>query len=1076
VKPTADWTNNYFSFFAKQDSFVSVVNNLSDEKNLFSISGLYGSSISLFIYSLFRSLSRTILVVTNDSNEAEYIRDDLDSFPVEAPVCFLPPPASQTAILSDVESLNSFFINDTLKNMSSADSVIIIATFNALNIRFPSLGVFNKYNKFISIGDVLNRDAFVDNLYDLGYTISDVVEEPFEFCIKGGIIDFFPPDSLLPFRIEFFGDTIESIRSFNPETQLSINKVNSFSFHAPAKSTLDNDDSTTLFSYLKKDTIVFFPHGEQLEINVGGISYKNDLLSFPIIRHNDILSSDIFFQSNPISHINNINDFKNYLHSIHISHPSANIAVYCSNSAQIERLSILIDNDHLSYVSASISRGFEIPEIGLYVFTEHELFKRSHKINFFNKFSRDFSVEKFNPNDIAPGDLIVHINYGVGRFSGLLKIMAMGSMRECLSLEYFGGDKVFVPLEKLNYVQKYIGGGSAAPPLNKLGTTDWERTKLKSRRAVEDISKELISLYAKRVNADGFAFLPDTDIQVSMESEFIYEETPDQVTAIQEIKKDMERKRPMDRLLCGDVGFGKTEVAIRASFKAVSGSKQVAVLVPTTILADQHFAVFSQRLNNYPVNIALISRFVPRSRQIQILKDLADGKIDIIIGTHRLLSKDVLFNDLGLLIIDEEHRFGVKDKERIKTLRASIDVLALSATPIPRSLHFSLIGARDFSVINTPPVSRLPVFTEVITFDSNFIKNTVMREINRGGQVFFVHNDIKTISALCKKLSDLLPDISIAYAHGQMGENDLEKIMRSFIVNEINLLVTTTIIESGIDIPNANTIFINNAHHYGLAQLYQLRGRVGRSSRRAYAYLIIPDPSRINSDGLRKLQTIKKYSALGSGYNIALQDLEIRGAGNLFGPDQSGNIQAIGYELYTKILREALDDFNSNEDHPAANSNRSPDVEIFCSFPAFLPDIFVSSPSVRLDYYRQLSSADDILVVDNISSALQDIYGKIPAEGQTLISISKIRALSAKLGLKRVNISERSVHFIWNALPVCSSVDIFLSVIRVSLAATGVSYKYNPHNMLHLVIFPQDRDIFEITIRLLNLLVVSLNL
>ena len=1074
MKHSNNWIKNTLSIFSTTPAYLAALKSFNNQKNGFSISGLSGFSTPLFLYSLYQRVNKTILVVASDTNEAEYIRDDLEAFNTDNSVCFLPESQKSSFLLTDIESLNLYFTNDVLRRLTSAEEPIIVSSFEALKTKFPTFEYFQNFKRSFSIGDTIKRDELLAILDEYGYVPSVVAESPFDYCIKGGIIDLFPPESLLPYRFEFFGDTLESIRTFNPDSQLSVNSFSSFSIQAPASSSSNDKQTTTIFSFLPKDTIIFLLHADK----IADVDYQNNfgisLKKYFTIFHYDLFASDVDFKTNLPPQKTTLDDFKAYLNSILYTQPSSQITLFCANSAQAKRLSELLDLDRVNYLDFSVYSGVELPDAGLYFYTDHQIFKRERSISFFKYFTRDVPIVKFNPYEVNRGDLMVHINYGIGRFSGLDKISAFGSIRECLCLEYLGGDKVYVPLEKLNYVQKYLGDPKNSPQLNKLGTVDWERTKLKTRRAIDEISNELVELYAKRISATGFSYPPDSELQNLIESEFIYEETPDQITAIQAVKEDMEAARPMDRLLCGDVGFGKTEVAIRASFKAVSGSKQVALLVPTTILADQHYAVFKRRFEKYPVNIAFLSRFVSRKTQAQIIHDLAEGKIDIVIGTHRLLSKDIVFNDLGLLIIDEEHRFGVKDKERIKFLRESIDVLALSATPIPRSLHFSLIGARDFSVINTPPLSRLPVVTEVILFDPNVVKNSILREINRGGQVFFVHNDIKSIGSICHKLSLIVPQATIGYVHGQMNERDLEKTMEAFINNNINILVTTTIIESGIDIPNANTIFINHAHHYGLAQLYQLRGRVGRSSRRAYAYLIVPEPSRIKPDSLKKLQAIKKYTALGSGYSLALQDLEIRGAGNLFGTSQSGNIGAIGYELYMKFMRESIEQLKNES--TSFRQKIQTDTEVNCPLPAFFPDDFIADPSVRLEYYRQLSIAESLADVDTISNNICDIFGKLPPEAITIFDVSKVRLLASSLGIKKVNITENKINFVWDESYVPASGELLLHALQNSASTMGVSYKLNPHNALNLIIYLNISNAFDKIICFLNLLGNTLNL
>ncbi|MCK4640557.1 MAG: DEAD/DEAH box helicase, partial [Candidatus Marinimicrobia bacterium] len=621
---------------------------------------------------------------------------------------------------------------------------------------------------------------------------------------------------------------------------------------------------------------------------------KHDRISSRTFIHfNDLGSSNLHFSAvSPVSGIRGLAALEKHVNALYINSLKNNVFLFCANDSQQSRLSTLLQSETISVISAPLSNSFEIPDINLFVYTDIDIFDKKRKTKTFNFLPEDVQHSAFNPDEINVNDLLVHLDYGVGKYVGLNKVDAFGSTRECLVIAYDDGDKVFVPLEKMTVVHKYRSAGGFVPKLSKLGSGEWDRLKLRTKRSIEDVSQEIIELYSMRLKSTGFAYSKDNDFQLSMEAEFSFEETPDQLKAILDIKKDMESDLPMDRLLCGDVGFGKTEVAIRAAFKAVNDSKQVVILAPTTILSDQHFVSFTKRLNKYPISIALLSRFVKKADQKRVLQDLSDNKIDVVIGTHRLLSKDIKFSDLGLLIIDEEHRFGVKDKDRIKKFRANIDVLSLSATPIPRSLHFSLIGARDFSLINTPPKERLPIFTETVSFDKNIIVRAVYHEISRGGQVFFVHNEIKTIASITASLEKMFPDLIIRFVHGQMPEKLLEPIMLDFINNNIHVLVTTAIIESGIDIPNANTIFINNSQNFGLSQLYQLRGRVGRHNRRAYAYLIVSNPSRLSPQAIKRLQTIQRHTSLGSGYSIAIEDLEIRGTGNVFGLEQSGNIHA----------------------------------------------------------------------------------------------------------------------------------------------------------------------------------------
>ncbi|RKY51467.1 MAG: transcription-repair coupling factor, partial [Candidatus Neomarinimicrobiota bacterium] len=862
----------------------------------------------------------------------------------EHSVCFIPDPESHKTYFTDLDSITIFFYNDAISKISSNINPVIISTVKGLSAKLPT-PEFSRSNTIkLEVKKAFDRDLFIKTLFNFGYNREITVEYPLEFSVKGGIVDFYPPNSLSPYRVEFFDNVVESIRSFNVEDQLSIKQIGSLEVTPPANPNFKEKDTANILSYLSHNSIFITTHSESI---VDYISNKDYLLpelsDYKCINLHDYIKSDIHFNIDyPVFSEGKLSVFRKHLSRIRPKFPNPLFYIICSNQNQSDRLKTLLGDLDLIIEEGIISHSIEFYDIGLYMYAEHDIFSRSRKTNTFQKLSRDIPIQHLEAESIVPGDIMVHINYGIGKYLGLDKVNAFGSVRECLSLEYRDGDKVYIPLERLKDVQKYKAQDGFAPVLNKLGTTEWERTKLKTRRSLEKITHEIIQLYAMRTKSVGFSFDIDSGLQIEMESEFIYDETPDQITATKEIKKDMEKPRPMDRLLCGDVGFGKTEVAIRAAFKAVTNSKQVAVLVPTTILADQHFITFSKRLQKYPINISLLSRFISKKSQNEILNGLANGYFDIVIGTHRLLSNDVKFKDLGLLIIDEEQRFGVKHKDKIKMLRTNIDILSLSATPIPRTLQFSLIGARDFSLINTPPKSRLPIYTEIITYDKGIISSAVYREISRGGQIYFVHNEIKSISSITSKLRDLCPDIRIRFAHGQMRERELESIMNDFINHNIDLLVTTTIIESGIDIPNVNTIFINRAHKMGLAQLYQLRGRVGRANRRAYAYLIVPHLSRLNEKAIKRLQTIQRYTSLGSGYSIATKDLEIRGAGNIFGLEQIGYIQSVGYDLYIKILRESFEDCIQGENREQNEKlKKIVKAEISYPYPAYFPESYI---------------------------------------------------------------------------------------------------------------------------------------
>jgi len=1042
--------------FSSQPVFPKIADAVQSSRSFVTISGLKGSAVSLFSGGLYKQFKKPFLVVVKDSTEAEDIRDDLESLVGSTKVCYLPDRTSRPTLFSEFDTTYTYFLNDTINKLTTLINPIIISTLNGLSTPFPEKAVYQSNLIFLEVGKPFSRDVFIDQMVDFHYNPVEVVEYPFDFAVKGGVIDFFPPASRHPYRIEFFENVIESIRTFNTEDQLSIARINRCALYPNPDFPRGQKESATVFSYLSKDAIIILPHYEKLRSSTDDAdlsfttnpSYKNIFLY-------DVAEAQFSFKIvQPSFYQGSITFFKEHLGRILANHENPTIAILSGNPNQTNRLKIILDTFPIILCDGTLSHSLEIPELNLFIYVEHELFARQRQSNVFRSVASETDLQKIDPDNISLGDIMVHLNYGIGRFVGLSKIKAFGSIRECLVLEYADKARVFVPLEKLKYVQKYKTSESFFPKLNQLGSKDWEKTKTMTEKSLEYFSQEIIRLYASRLHSSGVAFQPDTEMQIEMESEFMFEETPDQATAADEIKRDMETQRPMDRLLCGDVGFGKTEVAIRAAFKSVTNSKQVAILVPTTILADQHFHTFTERLANFPVKIGLLSRFVDSKTIKRTIKAISDGTVDIVIGTHRLLSEDIHFKDLGLLVIDEEHRFGVKHKDKIKSFRNNVDVLSLSATPIPRSLHFSLIGARDFSQINTPPKSRLPIFTDIISFDENIIKTAVYREIARGGQIYFVHNEVRTIEVMTGQLQTLFPELSIHFAHGQMTERALEPIMNDFINQKIDILVTSAIIESGIDIPNVNTIFIHRAQNFGLAQLYQLRGRVGRSNRRAYAYLIVPNQNALSPDATKRLQTIKRYTSLGSGYSIALKDLEIRGAGNVFGTEQSGNINAVGYSMYVQILKDALATAKDNEFGTKTSLTPAPqDVEITYPKPAFLPDDYISSSSMRLQYYRRLTEAGNLPELKKIENEIRDIFGVVPETGENFLGLSRIRIAASELGITKIVFKDSIVEISFvDANPFNNDIDLVES-IRSAARNIGFAYKFLPSDDLQLLLF-----------------------
>jgi len=1055
VKHSQSPISQLIKTFSSYEPFVQSVHHLETKTGNLSISGINTTTlISVFSSTLFDTIKRPLLVLFNDPFESETFRDDLESFLPHDSISYFPDRVSSEPDGFSPIHINLHLVDDALQTLSSTMRCVAISTYEGLNRSLPSPALIKQKSVLLETDLRFTRENLIARLQHFEYQREYSVEFPMEYAVRGDIVDFFPSGHQHPVRIEFFVDTISSIRIFDVETQLTIEKLKTFSIRPP--STISGGQISGLLSHLPEDTLILLPHSDIHHDCVKNLLKKNDPISSRTFIHLfDLWSSDIHFSIvDPVLEIHDLTSFERHVNTLHLNNFKKHIYLFCINNIQQSRLSTLLQSETISIISAPLSKSFEIPDINLFVYTDIDIFDKKRKTKTFNFLPKDVQHTAFNPDEININDLLVHLDYGIGKYVGLNKVSAFGSTRECLVIAYDGSDKVFVPLEKMTVVHKYRSAGGFVPKLSKLGSGEWDRIKLRTKRSIEDVSQEIIELYSKRLKSTGFTYSKDNDFQLSMEAEFSFEETPDQLRAILDIKKDMESNLPMDRLLCGDVGFGKTEVAIRAAFKAVNDSKQVVILAPTTILADQHFVSFTKRLNKYPISVALLSRFVKKTDQQRVLKDLADNKIDIIIGTHRLLSKDIKFTDLGLLIIDEEHRFGVKDKDRIKNFRSNIDVLSLSATPIPRSLHFSLIGARDFSLINTPPKERLPIFTETISFDKNIIVNAVFREISRGGQIFFVHNEIKTIASVTASLEKMFPDLIIRYVHGQMSEKFLLPVMLDFINNNIHVLVTTAIIESGIDIPNANTIFINKAQNFGLSQLYQLRGRVGRHNRRAYAYLIVSSPSRLSPLAIKRLQTILRHTSLGSGYAIAIEDLEIRGAGNVFGLEQSGNIHAVGYDLYIKILSGALSDLKDTKtDSEKQIFPAVEDVNLTFPYPSYFPESYISSESLRLNYYKKLCSTTTISDIQQIQSEIIDIFGKLPAEGENLFDLTIIKMSCSLTGIYKIVFNnDRCSCYFQNNHPF-KEPRILLTILKGISDTLDIYYKFIPSKDLQFVLF-----------------------
>ncbi len=1043
------------------------------------VSGLLGSSKALFLSLLMKEGTGNYCVLTSNQKRAEELARDLGFFlklnypspfplPNNAPLLFPEKeiiPYDGVEPSSDVIGEQARILYHLLKNQ---DTNILILSLPALLFRvmqkehISSNTIKIKAGEPVKKGDKgeeLYRDDFIRCLIDMGYQQNEPVTGTGEFSIRGGIVDIFTPYLKNPVRLDFFGDTVETIKGFDIETQRSITENNE-AILLPLKPS-ENIALVSILDYLSPDTIWLIDEPEDIvkqakeyekkitegfeeakerdedalepekiyitydeassiikrsslvELESLNIKTDEDRVAFQIKSIEGIGILPLKRDKKVITEKEKAEDFFEILvNKLKALKEENNIIIACPTKERAEKIQRLfmeyelsvplinetesgVDSHHICLNIGELSAGFSFPEIGLITITEDEIFGRriKHKPPKPSKLGQIIS----SFTELNVGDYVVHIQHGIGRYEGLKRLKVAGYESDFLHIKYAGNDKLYVPVDRLNMVQKYIGVEGRAPHIDKLGGTSWEKAKSKVKKAAELIAKELVELYAHREVAKGIAYSPDGQLMEEFEASFEYDETPDQITAIDDIKRDMEKQRPMDRLICGDVGYGKTEVAMRAVFKAVADNKQAALLVPTTILAEQHYQTFKERFAPFPMRVEMLSRFRTSQEQKEIIKDIADGKIDIIIGTHRLIQKDIIFKDLGLVIIDEEHRFGVKHKERLKELRKNVDVLTLTATPIPRTLQMSMVGIRDLSIINTPPPDRLSIRSVVAKFDKRLIREAIIKELSRRGQVFFVHNRVQTIAQMANFLKDMVPEARIAVAHGQMNERALEDVMIKFVDKEYDILLSTTIIESGLDIPSANTIIINNADRFGLAELYQLRGRVGRSSVQAYAYLLIP--SAFGEDGeaggktltdiaKKRLQAIRELTELGAGFRLAMKDLEIRGAGNILGKQQSGHISAVGFELYTRLIENTIKKMKGE----AVQEEFDPVINLPVS--AFIPDDYIADSLQRLNMYKRLASIRDISEIENVKAELIDRFGALLEPVSSLLNIIELKSLS----------------------------------------------------------------------------------
>lgn len=1036
----------FSSIYSRSEKVQEIVKNIKEYKEPLYIKGFSGSSNSL-ISSVVCELTEdfTHIFLLDDKQKAAYFYNDLERYYNDSEkeynekhVLFYPSSFFHENDTNKLNNANILLRTAILERLSLSTAKIIVTYPQAFCEKTVDKKSFNKKIFTISKNEELNIDELIDILDDFGFERSDLVYQAGQYSIRGGIIDVFSFSQENPYRIELFGDTIDSLRTFDILTQLSIEEKESFNILPNFTLSQEQITKTSFTKWFNDKTIIWVNQADLCLAKFMQIEEKQNS-NDTFLKSKEILN---FFKEKKVFFLgkNFKNEEKNPLIFDIIPQPVFNanfpMLIDCLEQKQEENYQtcfcvldaqqkervekVLVEfakNRNIltpTFLQGSIAEGFIDNDHKLLLFTDHQLFNRYHKYKLRDGKAQQEKITMEDLLSLTPGDYVTHIDHGIGVFAGLAKIDKGGKKQEAIRLIFKNDDILYVSIHSLHKISRYSSKETANPPkLNRLGSTTWQTLKNKTKQKVKDIAKDLIALYAKRKATQGYAFSADSYLQNSLEASFMYEDTPDQLKATIDVKRDMESSHPMDRLVCGDVGFGKTEVAIRAAFKAVCDSKQVVVLVPTTILAFQHWKTFSQRLKDFPCRVDYLNRFRTTKEKNQILKDLQIGKIDILIGTHRVVGKDVKFKDLGLLIIDEEHKFGVSVKEKLKQLKVNIDTLTLSATPIPRTLQFSLMGARDLSIINTPPANRQPVNTQVINFDKELIRDAIDFEIQRGGQVYFVHNRVQTIHEIAQTLHQLVPKARIVVGHGQMEGEALERVMLDFIEGQYDILVSTTIVENGLDIPNANTIIINDAQNYGLSDLHQLRGRVGRSNAKAFCYLIAPESYLLTPEAHKRLSAIEEFSAIGSGFAIAMRDLDIRGAGDLLGAEQSGFISDIGFETYHKILNEAMDEIRQDcgqiqEDATKRECVIETDLEIL------IPDKYISNIVERLKIYKQLDTMESEKDLPLLQQSLEDRFGTIPSQTLELFQIVKLRMLAKKIYAEKISIKQNKMAITFN--------------------------------------------------------------
>ncbi len=1057
-----------------EQGFLKEISKYLDKKQDVEIVFSVGSLQALIVAQYFDHKQQTLLWLFPDQERAEQAKVDLEHLlPVHKSALF---PETRISRWGNEDVRTTAQQSEVITALAGNEVKIVLASLSALETRIRSPRQMMAQQITLHVGDSLPFQALHARLNTAGYERVNMVDKPGEFAVRGGIVDIFPFTSENPVRIEFFGDDVESIRIFDAASQRSTTRIEQAVILPRPGGEAETDSS--LLDFLPPEIVVFISAAPEVEKIIeerrdeaaGGIlpelfdrylQKSPKAFYTPLSGHFAENRVDVGGKHHPPfdGRIQHLRD--ELLKKPENGTPQRNYFL-CETPAHADRIRQLFDEygvheDSVVVIGQSLCQGFRIPHAGLAVYTDHEFYGRTRRRQVRQRFRQGLTLKQLQA--LKVGDFVVHVNHGIARFKGLEIIKIGGHERECLLLEYRDGDKLYVRLDRMDRVQKYAAKDGSIPTVHKLGSPEWEKLKKKTRSRVKDIARELVQLYALRKKETGHAFSRDDTLQLELEASFPYEDTPDQVTATAEVKKDMENPRPMDRLICGDVGYGKTEIAVRAAFKAILDKKQVAVLVPTTILAEQHGETFRDRLAHFPVRMDVLSRFKTPREQKEIIRKLRTGELDLVIGTHRLLSKDIEFKNLGLLIIDEEQRFGVAAKEKIKQMRVNVDVLALSATPIPRTLQMSLLGIRDMSLITTPPRDRLPIHTETIEFDPRIIRQAMLHELQRGGQIFFVHNRIETIEMIAARLQEIVPEADIIIAHGRMKEKELEKVMHDFMQKKYHILVSTMIIESGLDIPNVNTIFINRADKFGLAQLYQLRGRVGRSSRKAYCYLIIPPLKKLTREAIQRLETVEEFTELGSGFQIAMRDLEIRGAGSILGGEQSGFIESLGIDLYMKILDEAIKEFQQEEAEEQEERDLLPDeCRVDADVDAYLPQNYVGIPSERVEIYRQVAHARDYARIEDVREELQDRFGRLPEEAENMLNIAACSLLGRQAGFARIAIKKQTAACVFDENLVQQGQEQFKALLgKMVLSASAPVELFQGEKTGIKLTFPEDR-------------------